>query len=769
MVFEDMQWADSSLVDFIEYILEWSRGFPMFVLTLARPEFLERHPTWGAGKRNFTSLYLEPLLPEAMGELLRGLVPGLPEDLAGQILARAEGIPLYAVETVRMLLDRGLLAQEGAVYAPTGPIESLEVPETLHALIAARLDGMLPEERRLVQDASVLGKTFFPAGLAAVSGNPQSRLEPPLASLVRKEVLSVQADIRSPERGQYGFLQDLLKTVAYETLSKKERKAKHLAAAGFVEGTWAGEEDEIVEVVASHFLAAYHADPAAKDAAEIKGRARDMLAKAGERAASLAAAGEAQSYFEQALELTDDPLTKAELHERAGRMAWRAGRSAPARGHFEEAMALLDSIGLIHASARVSARLGEVDLQAGQLAEATERMEQAFQVLSADEPDEGLASVAAELARILYFLGRPDEAMARIERALEVAEALHLQEVLAQALNTKGLILQTRGRLQEAGGLLNLALAVALEDDLSSAALRSYNNLSAFASYGDHHEDALAFGLAGLELARKVGARVMELRFLASMITPLAYLGRWDEAIGRMEELRGTEDLATLQGVAIELLVAAAPLAHRGRLEEAAALMHLLPEGEIAQDVQTRVSHLATRAVVGRAAGRLDEALAAAEEATALRDELGVYQQDVKEGLVETIEAAFALGDLAKVEATLGIIEALHPGDLSPYLRAHGARLGARLSAARDQAPRVEPGFRAAADLFRELSMPFWLAVTLLEHGEWLASQDRAADARPLLAEARENFENLKATPWLERTEKAAALVGDTRALDLAR
>ncbi len=95
-----------------------------------------------------------------MEELLTGLVPGLPPEVRDRILARAEGIPLYAVETVRMLLDRGLLVQEGPAYRLTGRVEALEVPETLHALIAARLDGLSAEERRLLQDAAVLGKTF---------------------------------------------------------------------------------------------------------------------------------------------------------------------------------------------------------------------------------------------------------------------------------------------------------------------------------------------------------------------------------------------------------------------------------------------------------------------------------------------------------------------------------------------------------------------------------------------------------------------------------
>ena len=171
LAFEDMQWADTSLLDFVEYLLEWSRDYPLFVITLARPELPRAASVLG---RRPAQLHLA--LPRAA--LRRGderssstaSCPALPDALRDQILDRAEGVPLYAVETVRMLLDRGLLAHDGASYRLTGEIETLEVPETLHALIAARLDGSSPEERRLLQDGAVLGKTFTQAAIAALSG-----------------------------------------------------------------------------------------------------------------------------------------------------------------------------------------------------------------------------------------------------------------------------------------------------------------------------------------------------------------------------------------------------------------------------------------------------------------------------------------------------------------------------------------------------------------------------------------------------------------------
>ena len=296
----------------MEYLLEWSRNYPIFVLTLARPELLERRPTWGAGRRNFHSLVLEPLPADVRDELLQGLVPGLPEDVRARIGERAEGVPLYAVETVRMLLDRGVLEPAGDEFRLARKVDVLDVPDTLHALIAARLDGLDSGERRLIADASVLGKTFTATGLAAVSGSAEPDVEAHLSVLVRKEILSVEADPRSPERGQYGFLHALVQKVAYDTLSRKERKARHLAVADYLEREWGPEDSEIVEVVASHYLEAFRAAPEAEDAAGIKSRACERLTRAAERAASLAANEEAYRRYEEAAGLADDPSQRAQ-------------------------------------------------------------------------------------------------------------------------------------------------------------------------------------------------------------------------------------------------------------------------------------------------------------------------------------------------------------------------------------------------------------------------------------------------------------------------
>ena len=235
LVFEDFHFADSGLLDFVDHLLEWGRNAPIYVLTLARPDLLDKRPDWGAGKRNFVALALDPLSPQAMRELLAGLVPGLPEAATGHIVDRADGIPLYAVETVRMLLARGLLTLEDGTYRPTGGPMTLDVPETLVALIASRLDALPPEERAVVADAAVLGQSFTAEGLAAVAGASTSALEPRLRALVRRELLRLEANPRSPEHGNYTFVQALIREVAYGTLARPERKVRHLAAARWFE------------------------------------------------------------------------------------------------------------------------------------------------------------------------------------------------------------------------------------------------------------------------------------------------------------------------------------------------------------------------------------------------------------------------------------------------------------------------------------------------------------------------------------------------------
>jgi class 3 adenylate cyclase/predicted ATPase len=764
LVFEDMQWADAGLLVFLDYLLDWSRSHPIFVVALARPELAEKHPTWAAGKRAVTSLYLEPLSAEAMEELLSGLVPGLPDDLHTQILERAEGVPLYAVETVRMLLDRGLLVQDGNVFRPTGSIERLEVPETLHALVAARLDGLGPEERRLVQDGAVLGKTFTRQGLGALNGLSAGDLEPLLASLLRKEVLSIQADPRSPERGQYSFLQDIVRHVAYETISKRERKDKHLAAARHLSSVWSAEEDEIVEVVAAHYLDAYHAAPEAHDADEIRDTARAMLIRAAERAASLGANAEAQRAFERALELTEEPLAQAELHERAGMTAAAGARADAAAAHFERAMELFEAGGATHEAARVSARLAEIMWDRGRLEDGLASMDRALEALSLEKPDADLAALAAQVGRFMYFAGQLDLALQRTETALDIAEGLALPEVLSQALNTKGIIMRARGRHFEGDSLLRIALEIARDHDKPSAALRAYYNLADNTSQSDRNAEAAELVRDGLALARRMGNRYWELAFLGLSYSLFA-LGDWDEVLARQNELP-EEDWLQARLAFATLLTAVVPVkVNRGQLEDASHDVDRLAELESSADVQERAQYHCAKAKVLFAQGETLEALPLAESALEGRSAMGIGYEAVKEAFAVAVECALELGEFERAENWLALVDELPPGHSPQFLRAHSARFRARLAARQGGSEGIDDLFKGAAGLFRELAVPFYMAVTQLEHGEWLVGEDRAAEAEPLLAEAREIFERLEATPWVERAARAASVGHEAEAV----
>jgi tetratricopeptide (TPR) repeat protein len=665
LAFEDMQWADASLRDIVEYLLGGSRDHPLLVVTHARPELLERRPTWGAGHRNFTSLYLEPLSEQAMEELLAGLVPGLSSGLRSQILARAEGVPLYAVETVRMLLDRGLLVEDGSAYRVVGEVDSLEVPETLHALVAARLDGLLPEERHLLQDASVLGKTFTPDALAALSGLERARLDELLTVLARREVLALQSDPRSPEQGQYGFLQDLLRQVAYETMPKGERRAKHLAAADQLSSTLV--EEEVVEVVASHLLEAYRLDPDAADAEELRAKAQTALVQAGERAASLGALTEAQRYFEQAGELAGEPAEQAVALSRAGEMAIGAGETDHGAALFEQAIALFEAAGDTHAAARTSSLLGVVDQRAGRMEQAVERMERAYETIAGDEPDADLALLLVRLGQAQAFAGDFARAAEWTERGLDIAESLRDPEALYRGWSVRAFIISGR-RPEEARALYQLSLDTALKHGLQRGASTAYGNISDLGFRQDRYADSLIHLEEMLEFARRIGLRVNEWFALSEMSYALTMLGRWDEALARFAEIPD-EQLGSDTNLASPLTGVLELHLSRGDLDAARGLLARFDELGRASDLQMESAYAAATAAVKLVEGDLTGALDDAEHAFASRDTLGIASQDVKQGFWHAVETALALGRPEKADELLSVVEGYSVGLRPPFRR----------------------------------------------------------------------------------------------------
>jgi class 3 adenylate cyclase/tetratricopeptide (TPR) repeat protein len=758
LLFGDLQWADPGLLDFIDYLMDWSRTSPILVLTLSRPELAERRPDWGSGKRAFTSLYLEPLSDEAMKELLAGLVPGLPEEVSHRIRDQAAGIPLYAVETVRMLLDRGLVVEHDGAYRTEGSLQELEVPESLHALIAARLDSLGLEERQLLQNASVLGKSFTPAALAAITGLSDEVIEPRLRSLLRKDLLAMQSDPRSPERGQYVFVQDLVRGVAYGTLARRDRKQRHLAVADYLTTTW-GDEEEIAEVVASHLIAAYETDPSAPDAGELGDRARSALVRAAQHASGLGAPESACRYYERALELAPEDA-RAELSLRAGGAAVLIGDSERAVQHLELARELFRASGQALGEARALDGLCAVAAASGQRDRSGELCEEALAVL--DRPPESDQTTAAKakfevlLARNHFFLGHLDEALAHVERALRVADRRRLWPVLALGLDTRAIVLATRGRLFEAQLLSRAALRIAEEHDLLGDAARIATSLGTQLEDDDQVQASLEAYEQAEVLARRRGDRRQVIGTRLNKISDLLELGRWDEVAAISAEfievdvpdLSGAFEMGGLFASAVWLFV------RRGEIAAARRIVseEFVPPDGVRSDL--RALHDSARAAISNAAGDHEAALTIAE-ATLRANQEGLTV-DVRFALIEGVDAAFEMGRDDKVAELITVVRDHAGPGLHLAIDAHLLRYEARLSAERGTTDDVDSQFRSATDAFLALDRPFWVAVTRLEHAEALVAQQREPEARELLALARATFAELRATPWIERADAAA-------------
>jgi class 3 adenylate cyclase/tetratricopeptide (TPR) repeat protein len=738
MVFEDFHYADSGLIDFVDHLLEWSRALPIYVVTLARPELLERRPEWGAAKRSFTSIFLEPLSPAVMRELLAGLVPGLPEGAGRAIVARADGIPLYAVETVRMLLAEGKLKLDGEVYRPTGDLTDLAVPETLTALIASRLDALAPNERALASDAAVLGQSFTLAGLAAVSGQPEEDLGPHLRSLIRRELLTLETDPRSPERGQYAFVQALIREVAYNTLAKRDRKSRHLAAARFFESL---ETDEIAGGLAGHYLAAFRNSPEGPEADAVATQARIALRSAAERAAALGSFDQAVSFLTQALSIVSDKADEADLLERAGRAAAAAGRHDDAARFLRTAIDLDRERGDRVAAARATAALGQELLNArlGDVALALlEAANAEFADLGA-EP--AVAAVGGQLARAYMLNSQNRRAIEVSDLVLETAERGDLVEILADLLVTKGSALDSIGRTVEGAALLRVAQEIAEAGGLTETMLRALGNRLGNRILDDPR-DALEIGRAGIVIARRSGRR-SQLAFVVQNCAWAAQLtGEWDWAVRELEASLSDE------------------LESSDRADTLAVLVNIRAyRGEPVDDLMTEIEHLLGDPTdVFRVSTLLDAKASVAFAAGHLREAHDGWRRWVDlmalpNLLPFAIRPAMWERDFDLVTEDFATLET--SGRHGPGAEADRATIQAGLAALEGRVPEALRLYREALRAWRDLGQPWHEALTAIDMATLLDPAE--PEVRAAAAAGREILVSLDAKPFIARLDAALA------------
>ena len=743
MVFEDFHFADPGLLDFVDHLLEWSRTVPIYVLTLARPELLEKRPDWGAGKRNFVSLALEPLGEEPMRELLAGLVPGLPDRAAASIIARADGIPLYAVETVRMLVAEGRLRLDADRYVPTGDLDDLAVPETLVALIGSRLDTLGPEDRGLIQDAAVLGQSFTPQALAAVAGGSEDELASRLRTLVRRELLRLEADPRSPERGQYAFVQALIREVAYNTLAKRERKSRHLAAARFFEGLGS---DELAGALAGHYLAAHANAAEGPESDALAGQARIALRAAAERAISLRAPEQAVGYLEQALRVTPDAVEQAHLHEEAARAATLAGFTSGAEQHAESALAIHRANADPDGIARMVAVVGNILLLRSRTDEAVDALTSAIEGMSNADRDPAAVELMSQLARAEMFRSRPRAAIDWLERGLDAAARLDLVQFVAELLVTRAWAVGALGRMREAMAISEGAIAMSAEHDLVLTEIRARNNLGTWLGWYAPRR-ALEVIEPAVALVLRLGHRDW-LAKLAFRSFVAFEAGEWDRAAAIIDE-QLNDDLPTLSWLPLTS-VAAILDAWRGSADAATDRLRQARERLVAGATEQDLNAVAwAETHASLAAGRLENAARGAIE----QRRTGQLMGDAAYG-TWVAGAVAAWSDDRDAVRTASEQLAREPG-VFESIAGMKKHLSAAIAAFDGRSREAAVLFAAAAETFRATGMSWALAMCLADTAVLLPPDD--AVGLEALAEVHRLASGWGATVLLERIDERLA------------
>ena len=527
MVIEDAQRADPALLDFAEYLVNAAFDRPMLIVILARPELLEQRPNWGAALRNFSSLHLSRLAGGEITQLLAALAPGLTKAVVARVVRRADGVPLYAVEIARMLEG----GRAGRLAASSDDV----LPTSLHALIAARIDGLGDVERSLLMSAAVLGRRFTTAALAAVADADAQESGRSVEILLRQEMLTRDRDVRTGAAGQLAFQEQLVRDVAYRTLARAERQRRHLRAADYLESL---NDEELVEGVGDHLLKAFQADPAHPQAAAIAERARPALVRAARRARALHAPDRALEHLNDALTMVVDDGERAAILEDAAAAAQAAGSFEVAERDLRSLVQLRTKLGDRAGAARASARLAGLFLVTQRNDAALGEVEVALVGLGdAGSDDAAGVELAGQLARAHLTRGDMPKAAEWAERALDSAVRLDLPAVATDALITRGAARVQMG--EEAAGIddLNEAIARCSASGMLGLELRARNNI-AWLLAPDDPRRTLDAARQGYEVARQKNLQDWATQLASVAVVAAVDTGEWDWALAAIKELQ---------------------------------------------------------------------------------------------------------------------------------------------------------------------------------------------------------------------------------------
>ena len=672
IVLDDLQWAEPTFLDLVDYLAELSRGAPILLLCMARPELLESRPGWGTGTLNASSLPLEPLDDGDCRTLIANLIGRgpLPVDAEKRIAEAADGNALFAEELLAMLVDDDLLAWDGDRWVAAKGLLAEPVPDTITTLLAARIDGLPGDERALLALASVEGTLFHRSAIAELApGVAESFVEHSLAALVRRDVIRPdQASFAGDEA--YRFRHLLIRDAAYRSLPTAKRADQHERFADWLERVAADRLGEFEEIVGYHLELAYRCcqelGPAQGDRKMLGARASQRLEMAGRRALARGDLPAAIGLLERAASLADDDISRrAELLPELGAALIAAGRLPEADWVLDEARLVAARTRDERAEAHVLVQLQFLRLLQvieGDGEEATQAVARVLPIFERCDDHRGLCSARRLEAWLHWNEARAAAAAAAWERAAAHASTAKDEPARAEILTwiassqwfgptpivdgirrCEEIRAEVSGNLDaEALTLRHLAGLHAMNGDsgLARSMLATSNgvfadlglSLNAATSQNEGLIEMLAGDYAAAEASLRARFDVLtEMGEQAFLSTTAAFLARAvfsQERIDEAEELAQTSArLAAGGDLLTQMLwrgVQARVMARRGQLEDAEALgREAVALAEQTDFLVYRGDALVDLAYILQDAGRAQEAAVAAAAGLELHQQKG--------------------------------------------------------------------------------------------------------------------------------------------------
>ncbi len=731
IAFEDIHWADDGLLDAIEHLAQWVRA-PLMLVCLARDELLDRRPSWGGGRRSATQLMLSPLSDEHSRALVRALLPQ-GQEVVPAVAERSGGNPLFAEEMARRIAEEGT-------------IEAAELPDTVQAVLAARLDSLEPFERRLVQQASVVGRTFPEGALASLAQAEGRDLDRALISLQEKDILGPAVQGPLVGEREMAFKHVLIRDVAYGMLPKAVRSRKHFEVGAFLERRAGDRSDEMVALLAEHYGRAAalgrESGVAPQELEAMRGRALRFLEEAGDAAALLYANREAAAHYRHARAICpqDGRAEGVRIGEKLGDVSLRLGRVDEAIGVWSDCLEWHRGQEDLERVADLHRKIGSALSHKGERKGAIEHYQKGINLLKDGPPRIELVRLYEEAAWLYLHTGDNMLAIYASEKALRLAERLDETRAASRAHGIFGRVFGRIGDTEKARQNLERAVELARGSDDSETILA----LSALGRHLEISEADVAGARAayeeGLALAEQVGMLPAQVELHAWLAQLAAYCADWEQV---EQSTEASATLAEREGLVGKLCL---PYALRGllrwregRIGEATVLFHRAHE--LAEQVGW--SEIAFEALFGlslalRDQGDLDGATAALDQAIEVCERAGLIAQSITATGARAVILALAHRPQAASEAAAmaaQMAERLH------YPVGRAAALEARGVA--DEDPVAGADLLAEAeDAWRALDRPLEATRAHLLAGQLLLGSDDER-AQELLEEAAVRSEEL--------------------------